>query len=373
MSDTQTISAAIVQQTTETNMSLEQEPQTTVGKAPTLPMPAPELDLSDQFYRLTFNGKKTHDLGEIPAPYKKNGVFVADFGATDLKFLNNGGEDKYKDKNKTYNQDNEYMLDEPGFSTLISELNQRATTWPTDRKLYFRAGSIIKTNGETTAAKITQLIQEFNKQGGLPNIEEELVVENSVIDTIGRLNKPTSYIVKVSDDTKTPVAKLSPGNIVLLGGPLTYGLPIVKFTSGEMIYTEVDRKMKESSPKLAHSGSKMPFKFFYYHQAFSLLMRGGEINLETDVVLMGPTGSNPTISVINTETGTITVCEFVGQNFDKTADNNGYVEVDINCLHNAQVVFEGLSTQLNTKRKQVRASSLKINRTEQPKLCALLN
>jgi hypothetical protein len=359
MSDTQTTSAAVVQQTTETNMSLEQEQQPTVGKAPTLPMPMPmpmpELDLSDQFYRLTFNGKKTHDLGEIPAPYKKNGVFVADFGATDLKFLNNGGEDKYKDKNKTYNQDNEYMLDEPGFSTLISELNQRATTWPTDRKLYFRAGSIIKTNGETTAAKITQLIQEFNKQEGLPNIEEELVVENSVIDTIGRLNKPTSYIVKVSDDTKTPVAKLSPGNIVLLGGPLTYGLPVVKFTSGEMIYTEVDRKMKESSPKLAHSGSKMPFKFFYYHQAFSLLMRGGEINLETDVVLMGPTGSNPTISIVNTETGTITVCEFVGQNFDKTADNNGYVEVDINNL------------------QQVLISSLKINQTEQPKLCALLN
>jgi hypothetical protein len=393
MSDTQTTSAAAVQND-ETNLSPETETRvkTTTHlhhqldlymlqldqfRAPDLSLQQVEtfstlqsatarleeqlpvlpelLDLADQFYRLTFDGKKTHDLGEIPAPYKKNGVFVADFGATDLKFLNNGGEDKYKDKNKTYNQDNEYMLDEPGFYTLIYELNQRAATWPTDRKLYFRAGSIIKTNGQITVAKIKQLIHEFNKQGGLPNIEEELVMENSVFDTIGRLNKPSAYIVKVGDKTKTPVTGLLPGNIVLLGGPLAYGLPVVKFTRGEMIYTEVDRKTKESSPKLAHSGSKMPFKFFYYHQAFTLLMLGGKINLETDVVLMGPTGSNPTMSIVNTETGIITVCEFVGQNFDKTADNNGYVEVDVN---NPQ---------------QVRASSLKINQTDQPKLCALLN
>ena len=355
MSDTQTTSAAAVQQP-ETNTTLEQEQeqqQPIVGEAPALP--APELDLANQFYRLTFDGKKTHDLGEITALYKDDGVFIADFGATDLKFLNNGNEDKFKDKNKEYTRDNEYMLNEPGFSTLIYELNKRAPTWPTDRKLYFRAGSIIKTNGEATVAKIKQLIREFNKQGGMPNIEEKLIAENSVIDTIGRMNKPTSCIVKVGDKTKTPVTQLSPGNIVLLGGPLTYGLPVVKFTRSEMIYTEVDRKTKESSPKLAHSGSKMPFKFFYYHQAFSLLMRGGKINLETDVVLMGPTGSNPTISVVNTETGIITVCEFIGQNFDKTADNNGYVEVDVN---NPQ---------------QVLASSLKINQTEQPKLYALLN
>ena len=300
MSDTQTVSVAIAQQQMET----EQAPA----------LPEPELDLANQFYRLTFNGKKTHDLGEIPTLYDDEGVFVADFGATDLKFLNDGCEDKFKDKNKEYTQENGYLLDEPGFTTLITELNKRAPTWPEGRKLYFRAGSIIKTNGEARAAKFKQLICEFNKQGGLPNIEEKLIMEKSVLDTIGRMNKPTSYIVKVGDKTKTPVTGLSPGNIVLLGGPLTYGLPVVKFTSSEMIYTEVDRKTKESSSKLAHSGSKMPFKFFYYHQAFSSLMRGSKINLDTDTVLMGSTGSNPTILVVNTERGTVTVCEFVGQN-----------------------------------------------------------
>lgn len=340
MTDTQTASVAIAQQQMET----EQAPA----------LPEPELDLTNQFYRLTFNGKKTHDLGEIPALYDDDGVFVADFGATDLKFLNDGCEDKFKDKNKEYTRENGYMLNEPGFTTLISELNKRAVTWPNERKLYFRAGSIIKTNGEATVAKIKQLIREFNKQGGLPNIEEKLIVENSVLDTIGRMNKPTSYIVKVGDKTKTPVTGLSPGNIALLGGPLTYGLPVVKFTSSEMIYTEVDRKTKESSAKLAHSGSKMPFKFFYYHQAFSSLMRGGKINLDTDIVLMGPTGSNPTISVVNTERGTVTVCEFVGQNYNKSAENNGYVEVDIN---NPQ---------------HVAVSMLDITEKEQPKLYALL-
>ena len=338
MTDTQTASVAIVQQQTETEQA-----------------PEPELDLANQFYQLTFNGKKTHDLGEIPTLYNVDGVFVADFGATDLKFLNDGCEDKFKDKNKEYTRENGYMLNEPGFTTLISELNKRAATWPTERNLYFRAGSIIKTNGEATVAKIKQLIREFNKQEGLPNIEEKLIVENSVLDTIGRMNKPTSYIVKVGDKTKSPVMGLSPGNIVLLGGPLTYGLPVVKFTSSEMIYTEVDRKTKESSAKLAHSGSKMPFKFFYYHQAFSSLMRGGKINLNTDIVLMGPTGSNPTISIVNTERGTVTVCEFVGQNFDKTAENDGYIEVDIN---NPQ---------------HVAVSMLDITEDEQPKLFALLN
>jgi hypothetical protein len=311
--------------------------------------------MTNQFYQLTFNGKKTHDLGEIPALYNVDGIFVADFGATDLKFLNNGGEDKFKDNNKEYTQENEYMLNKSGFTTLISELKRRATTWPTDRKLYFRAGSIIKTNGKATVAKIKQLIREFNKQGGLPNIEGELIVENSVLDTIGRMNKPISYIVKVADNTKQPVMGLSPGNIVLLGGPLTYGLPVVKFTSSEMIYTEVDRKTKESSAKLAHSGSKMPFKFFYYHQAFTALMRGGKINLDTDIILMGPTGSNPTISVVNTKRGTVAVCEFVGQNYNKSAENNGYIEVDIN---NSQ---------------HVAVSMLDITEETQPILFALLN
>ena len=129
-----------------------------------------KFNMTNQFYQLTFNGKKTHDLGEIPALYNVDGIFVADFGATDLKFLNNGDEDKFKDNNKEYTQENGYMLNKSGFTTLISELKRRATTWPTDRKLYFRAGSIIKTNGKATVAKIKQLIREFNKQGGLPNI-----------------------------------------------------------------------------------------------------------------------------------------------------------------------------------------------------------
>jgi len=371
MSDTRTASVAIAQQQmeTETTASLEQ------GQAPAEPELAKQekrsrvksifpfrskdvrTDLANQFYRLTFNGKKTHDLGEIPALYDVDGVFVADFGATDLKFLNDGCEDKFKDKSKEYTRENKYMLNEPGFTTLISELNKRAPTWPTERKLYFRAGSIIKTNGETTVAKIKQLIREFNTQGGLPNVDEELIMENSVIDTVGRLNKPTSYIVKVGDKTKTPVTGLSPGNIVLLGGPLTYGLPVVKFTSSEMIYTEVDRKTNTSSAKLAHSGSKMPFKFFYYHRAFSSLMRYGKINLETDIVLMGPTGSNPTISVVDTVKGIVAVCEFVGQNFDKSVEgeNNGYIEVDINNPQHVAVYL------------------LNITEKEQPKLCALLN
>jgi hypothetical protein len=48
------------------------------------------------------------------------------------------------------------------------------------------------------------------------------------------------------------------------------------------------------------------------------------------------------------------VCEFVGQNYNKSAENNGYVEVDIN---NPQ---------------QVAVSMLNITEEEQPKLYALL-
>ena len=317
-------------------------------------LPTPQLDLANNFYRLTFDGKKTHDLGEIPALYDDEGVFVADFGATDLKFLNDGCEDKFKNKNGVYTQENGYLLNEPGFTTLISELNKRAPTWPTGRKLYFRAGSIIKKGGEAIVEKIKQLIREFNTQEEMPNIEEKLIMENSVIDTIGRLNKPTACIMKVGDKTNTPVTKLLPGNIVLLGGPLTYGLPIVKFTPSEMIYMELDRKTKTASPKLANFGSKMPFKFFYYHQAFLLLMSRGKIN-ETDIILMGPTGSNPTISVVNTETRFINVYEFVGQNFDKTAENGGYVEV---VLDNPD---------------EVNVTNVPITLEEQPILCKLLS
>ena len=327
--------------------------QLNTGEIPVLS--TPQLDLANQIYRLTFDGKKTHDLGKIPSLYKCEGIFVADFGATDLKFLNDGCEDKFKDKNGEYTQGNGYLLDESGFTTLISELNKRAPTWPKGSKLYFKAGSIIKKSGEVIVEKFKQLIREFNTQEGKPNIEEKLVVENSVIDTIGRLNKPTACIMKVGDKTKTPVTKLSPGNIVLLGGPLTYGLPIVKFTSSEMIYTELDRKTKTTSPKLAHFGSKMPFKFCYYHQAFSLLMRRGKINLETDIILMGPTGSNPTISVVHAVSGFIYVYEFIGQNFDKTAENGGYVKV---VLDNPD---------------EVNITKVPISPEEQPILCKLLS
>ena len=216
-------------------------------------------------------------------------------------------------------------------------------------------GSIIKKGGEAIVEKIKQLIREFNTQEEMPNIEEKLIMENSVIDTIGRLNKPTACIMKVGDKTNTPVTKLLPGNIVLLGGPLTYGLPTVKFTPSEMIYMELDRKTKTASPKLANFGSKMPFKFCYYHQAFSLLMRFGKINLETDIILMGPTGSNPTISVVHAETGFIYVYEFVGQNFDKTAENGGYVEV---VLDNPD---------------EVNVTEVPISPEEQPILCKLLS
>ena len=305
--------------------------------------------MANNFNRLTFNGEKTHDLDKIPVLYDDEGIFVADFGATDLKFLNNGCEDKFKNKNGVYTPKNGYLLNESGFTTLISELNTRATTWPTTRKLYFRAGSIIKTGEKTIAAKIQKLISKFNKQKNMPNIEEKLIMENSVFDTIGRLNKPTACIMKVGDKTNTPVTELSPGNIVLLGGPLTYGLPIIKFTPSEMIYTEFDRKTKTPSHKCANFDSKMPFKFFYYHQAFFLLMRSGKINLDTDIILMGPTGSNPTISAVNTETGFIYVYEFVGQNFD-----GGYVEVD---LENPE---------------EVMISKVPITPEEQPILCQLL-
>jgi hypothetical protein len=317
--------------------------------------PQPQLDLANQFYRLTFNGDKTHDLGDIPTLYDIEGVFVADFGATVLKFLNDGCEDKFKKKNIKYTPDNGYLLDEHGFTSLISELNKRAPTWPKNSKLYFRAGSIIKKGKKVIVEKFKRLIRKFNKQAGMPNIEEELVVENSVIDTIGRLNKSSACIMKVGGKTKTPVTKLSPGNIVVVGGPLAYGLPIVKFTSSEMSYTDVDRKTNESSAKLAHPGAKMSFKFFYYHQAFSSLMQGGKIDLDTDAVLMGPTGSNPTISVVNTEKRHITVYEFIGQDFDKNADNNGYKEVDIN------------------NSKQVTMSRLEITEKYQPKLYELIN
>ena len=331
--------------------------QLNAGEVPAA-QPTPQLDLAYQFYRLTFNGDKTHDLGEIPALYDvyddedDEGIFVADFGATDLKFLNNGCEDKFKNKTGKYTPENGYLLNEPGFTTLISELNKRAPTWPKGSKLYFRAGSIIKKGGDIIAAKIQKLISKFNKQKGKHNIEEKLVVENSVIDTIGRLNKPTACIMKVGDKTNTPVTELSPGNIVLLGGPLTYGLPIIKFTPSEMIYTEFDRKTKTASHKCANFDSKMPFKFFYYHQAFFLLMSRGKINLDTDIILMGPTGSNPTISVVNTNRGLIHVYEFVGQNFDETAENGGYKEVNL---------------------RQVKVTNVPITPEEQPILCKLLS
>ena len=105
-----------------------------------------------------------------------------------------------------------------------------------------------------------------------------------------------------------------------------------------MRYTETDKATKAKTEVTASSGGKMPFKFYYYHQAYLALKNREDIfDASRDFLLMGPTGSNPTITVVNTDTNQMSVYEFETKNYDKNDGNNGWTNVVIPEPKNIQI------------------------------------
>ena len=86
----------------QTGGSGETTPQTQAQTTPQTQTQTGENNVVDKMYELIYEGgKKTHDLGEIPASYGLDGLFVADLGGTDLKFLGkNNSEQKYENPKK---------------------------------------------------------------------------------------------------------------------------------------------------------------------------------------------------------------------------------------------------------------------------------
>ena len=131
---------------------------------------------SEKFYKLFFGVKKTHDLGEIPKAYGKEGVFIADFGSSDLKFLGeNGTEVKYKNKDKDggiisnyginlpeYTTDKYFLSNTSDHITLLNNLFKEYVDWENikDKTLYIRGGSILKKDNPEEAKKTEEQNQQ---------------------------------------------------------------------------------------------------------------------------------------------------------------------------------------------------------------------
>ena len=249
-------------------------------------------------------GGKLHDLGPMINHYGiPKGFAVADFGGTDTKFLGpDGKEVKLKHNPK--------LLDEEGFKTLIEYLQEFSKHWPEGYTYVIRAGSIIKSDKTgQVQEKLERMIATFNKCGR-PQIHPEVLIENSSYDLMGRLLGSTFHL-----QDKTPFTGFLTGKLLLIGGPLTYGVPIVSLTHDEMVYTSKDRKTGQISEIKAEPSSKMGYKLYYYWIAFIFLIENDFIDLSKHIVLIGPTGSNPTISTVNPSRGKICVYEFETRNF----------------------------------------------------------
>lgn len=279
----------------------------------------------NKFYKLFFGKNKTHDLGEIPKAYRKEGVFIADFGSSDLKFLGGGGkEDKYK---KEYEKNSYFLSDDPEHIQLLNSLFDERVAWDEigGKNLYIRGGSILKGGaGDEDEKKRMENLLEFIKQwnskeeNAQRKIQEEVIIENAQHDLMGRMNKEISVI---KDKEGHILQKLEGGEHIIIGGALSYIHPILKFNKYSVQGTLKDNiagpvhTFNETVKTFTHiEDNKNEFAKIYYVICYYVL-KDKYIN-ENSVVFFGPTGSNPTISVLDIRTGMVQIYEFDKQTLE---------------------------------------------------------
>ena len=233
--------------------------------------------------------EKLNDMGSIGEAH----FICADFGGTLFKVCD-GKEKKFKHENYVI------LLSTPdGRKELIDFMLKHADTWP--KNVRITVGSLLKNDPEgMNERNIKLLISEFNemcKTSQIIGIE----IENAVTNVLGRLYKAALS------------RKIKVGDMLILGGPFWYANDI-KFTSNGMEYTS--REVRTT----ANPNSKMGFKFYYYFVALLNL----PIDLKRHTILVGPTGSNPTITLVDLPSSKMTVYEFPTLNFDKSKENGGW-------------------------------------------------
>ena len=234
--------------------------------------------------------QKLNDMGCL----NKTCFICADFGGTLFKVLSNGKEVKFNHENYVT-----LLSSQESRAELIAFMRKNSETWP--KTVRITAGSLLKNDPDRTNKRnIKSLIVEFNKCSEIQI--EGIEIENAVTNVIGRL-----YKAELDERIKI-------GHMLILGGPFSYAEVIV-FKEEEMQYIS---RGKETT---ANPNSKLSFKFFYYFEALKKI----RFNPLRHAVLIGPTGSNPTITLVDLPTREMTVYEFPTRNFDKSKPDGGWI------------------------------------------------
>jgi hypothetical protein len=298
---------------------------------------------------------KKHDLGEIKSYTKKDiysnnggdkipppGIFLCDFGGTDLKVYDFNTDDKVEFK------DDEVV--KKNYKTLLINLNDGETddkvnalcdkiiekskifqmpeekSNETIKELYIRTGSLLKGNDDAIKQKrvgiINKLVERLNAilndNNSQFTVSSNIVIENSLHDIIGRISK-----VEFSNLEE---------NFFVIGGPLSY-ISDKKFIGdvdlsniGKYTFEKVDDLFTN---KLAHLEQKKiddRKKQIYYFNCLKHFVSQNisTINDKKNIILLGPTGSNPTISLYNkNKKEIITSYEYdnISSDYNRFSDN----------------------------------------------------
>jgi hypothetical protein len=298
---------------------------------------------------------KKHDLGEIKSYTKKDiysnnggdetqltGIFLCDFGGTDLKVYDFNTDDKVEFKDDEVVKEN--------YKALLISLNEDETDNKVDalcykiiekskifkiseekydepiKELYIRTGSLLKGNDENITQKRVKIINRFVEKlneilkdnNSQFTVSSNIVIENSLHDIIGRISK-----VEFSNLEE---------NFFVIGGPLSY-ISDKKFIGdvdlsniGKYTFEKVDDLFTN---KLAHLEQKKiddRKKQIYYFNCLKHFVSQNisTINDKKNIILLGPTGSNPTISLYNkNKKEIITSYEYdnISSDYNRFSDN----------------------------------------------------
>ena len=329
---------------------------------------------SQGYFVVDFGGSDFKIYSKLSIEKNESGTYVK-------KHLNEFAEYKYDDekhkaiyfsetdltKDITYNKKKQGILNHP--ELVVKILKEHAKTWvkllgDAYKTLYVRSGSLIKNAAGEFAennnyAKILKIIKTYNESRGssrngggggggggggdedsgdesgddddkreklseLPELHDKPILENSVNDVFGRLDK-TNGVLLDNEDNK--VSSLEPGHHVITGGPLSYGYPFKTFIPNEpdkLQISDKNRKTKDIEIKIPNllDPKGVDYKYLYYIYAYKALIDGDKLKPTKDIVLFGPTGSNPTISVIKKDDKQhkMYIYEFPGKGFVSTGE-----------------------------------------------------
>jgi hypothetical protein len=252
-------------------------------------------------------------------------VFLADFGGTDLKIIINGKEEKVLP-----NEYKKQMEAEGGSSNaewgeftkkLDIELNKIKEEYNNRYKEYkpcIRAGSIIK-SGKEIGKKIMTYAKTKMEELLPAGQKVNFIVEDAIQDIGNRM-------AKANEETKS-------SRVVILGGPIGYLVEKnYPKTEGKGDYSWIG-KAENIHCLLTRLNSKQKEKLKAYGIFFDTLFKGDpnfkklveavQAESNTEQMLIGPTGSNPTISFLNKESKKLSVFECSSETLPITARNNG--------------------------------------------------